>query len=305
MMSWRGLFLCLWLGSACLGVAQERGLRGLPEKKWDELSDRNVKAMGRAALLIRPGDWKHAETENFVYHFFNGALSTPASIEAEFYLRFLLKELGKTADAMRGKAHIFLFDKDEDWAAFRHLGQLDPWTGGVHSEGELFCTRKPGAALSNRTLGHEMTHLAFFRIHQRSLPLWLEEGYAEYVSIRSYASYHRARGFRAAPVSRALSDGSLIPLAELTALTAYPVETDARIVVFYGQSEKLVRFLAKTDKPAMLSMIDKLGKGDGFEGALRSAFGARFMSIADLEKEFRVYATKDFGSSFQNTTDED
>jgi hypothetical protein len=72
-----------------------------------------------------------------------------------------------------------------------------------------------------------------------------------------------------------------------------------RVETFYDQSERLVRFLALTDKANFLVFLDALARHQPFESALLQSFGGKFLTPAALEEKFREYATKDFGTSLQ------
>ncbi|MDP9292416.1 MAG: hypothetical protein M3O82_08650, partial [Verrucomicrobiota bacterium] len=149
------------------------GLNGLTEIPFEKLSDQNLGALGRAALQIRKGDWKHAETTNFVYHFFSSFTATPVSVEAEYYYRTIAKDLGRDTSQWERKSHIFIFEKPEDWRMFQTNARLDPWTGGIHQGGELFLPRDPQFKWKGNTLGHEIAHLVIYRFFGNGVPLWL------------------------------------------------------------------------------------------------------------------------------------
>lgn len=273
-----------------------RGLNGLPEIEFGRLSDQNISLLGRAALAIRPGDWKHAETTNFVYHFFHGFTATQVSIEAEFYYRVIAKELERDTTQWERKGHIYIFEEAADWRTFQTKAQLDPWTGGIHLGGDLFLVREPEYKFKGRVLGHEITHLVVHRFFGSGVPLWLNEGYAEYASIRGYASYQRARGYGAKPSSQSIAPGEFLALGTLTNSLTYP--SDEKVVgTFYKESEKLVRFLSAESKQHFLVLLDAMSKGNKFDTALSKAYGGRFMNTDALEQEFKTYATKDSGAA--------
>ncbi|MGB8169270.1 MAG: hypothetical protein WCF18_17360 [Chthoniobacteraceae bacterium] len=289
------LFLILF-ATATLAQAQQAANGALTEIPFQQLSDRQLRTLGQAALGIRAADWKHAETPNFIYHFFHGFVVAPVSVEAEFYYRVIAQELGKDTTQWERKSHIFVFESAEDWAQFQRNGALDPWTGGVHSRGELFIRRDPQFRFKGNTLGHEVAHLVVDRFFGANVPLWMNEGYAEYVSMRCYAAFQRARNYRARPVSAAVNGERFIPLAELTSAVAYPAEVE-QVHAFYSESERLTRFLSAANKPGFATMFDALSKGSRFDTALSKGFGARFPSLDALEREFKTYATNESGAS--------
>lgn len=263
----------------------------LKEVPFQSLSDRSVTTLGQAALSIRPNEWKHAESPNFVYHFFQGAIAAPVSVEAEFYYRVVSKDLEKDTTQWERKSHIYIFESDADWKAFQQRGSLDPWTGGIHSEGSLFVLRNPEMKFKGYSLGHEVTHLVIHRFYGSGVPVWLNEGYAEYSGIRCYAAFNRARGYMARPVSRSVPDGLYIPVGQLTTMVTYPKD-EAQVAAFYAESNRLVRFLEKTDKRGFGIFLDAMSKGNRFDTALNKGFAARFVNVDALDREFKPYATQ-------------
>ena len=127
------------------------------------------------------------------------------------------------------------------------------------------------------------------RFYGSNIPLWLNEGYAEYISRVAYASFNRARGYQAHPRTDPLAANAFIPLDQLTNALNYPVDVN-EVRAFYTESEKLVRFLNAADKAKFLQLLDRLAKGSLFENALHSAYGAQFPSPHQLEETFRPYA---------------
>jgi hypothetical protein len=270
-----------------------KGLNGLEAVRLESIRDSNVSALGIAALSIRPGDWQHAETANFVYHYFQSFIATPVSVEAEFYYRVIADELERDTKDWQRKCHIFIFEKPEDWKTFQNRAALDPWTGGIHANGELFIQRDPKKRYKGNTLGHEVAHLVLHRFFGPGIPLWLNEGYAEYAASKGYAAYHRARGFLAKPRSAPVPPAAFIPIAQLASATAYPRDVQA-IKIFYIESEKLVRFLAGINSQSFRAFLECMARGNRFDTALQTGYGSRFTGMTALEQEFRTYASKDY-----------
>ena len=285
------VLLLLWMSvsSLCAQDLNSQGLNGLKEIPFASLSSPNVTPLGQAALSIRPTEWKHAETENFVYHYFHSFIATPVSVEAEFYYRVIARDMNKDTSHWERKAHIFIFEQPEDWRTFQTKARLDPWTGGIHAHGELFIQRDPTYKFKGTTLGHETAHLVIDRFYGSNVPLWLNEGYAEYISSVMFASYSRARGYDAHPRSNPLTAASFLPLDRLVNALTYPAEV-AEVHAFYIESEKLVRFLNSADKNKFQLMLDALAKGSLFENALHGAYGMQYPSLHQLEEAFRPYA---------------
>ena len=169
------------------------GPNSLAEIPFEQLSQRDPNPLGEKALAIHPGEWKHAETEHFIYHFVHTYVATPISVEAEFHYRVIAKELEREQPPGEIKSHIYIFERPEEWQQFQAFGKLEPWTGGIHSLGSLFIQRNPAYRFSNNSLGHEIVHLVVHRFYPEGLPCWLDEGLAQYISKAAHASYQRAR----------------------------------------------------------------------------------------------------------------
>ena len=277
------------------------GLNALPEVEFSQLSQRDPNPLGEKALAIHPEQWKHGETEHFIYHFVHGYVATPVSIEAEFHYRVIAKELEREQPPGDTKSHIYIFERPEEWQQFQAFGKLEPWSGGIHSAGSLFVQRNPAYKFSNNLLGHEIVHLVLHRFYTGGIPCWLDEGLAQYISKAAHASYNRARGFVAKPHSEAVGEEEFIPLVTLVAMTHPPSD---RVETFYDESERLVRFLAATDKPSFLALLDALARHQPFETVFPRLYAGKFASIPALEEKFREYVAKDFGTTLQQASAE-
>jgi hypothetical protein len=277
------------------------GLNALPEVELSQLSQQDPNPLGEKALAIHSDQWKHAETEHFIYHFVHSYVVTPVSVEAEFHYRVVAKELEREQPAGDIKSHIYIFERPEEWHEFQTHGELEPWTGGIQSAGSLFILRNPLYKFSGNVLGHEIAHLVLHRFYADGIPCWLNEGFAQYVSKGARASYQRARGYIAKPHSQAIAVEQLIPLTKLMAMTHPPSDN---VEIFYDESERLVRFLAFTSKPSFLALLDALGRHHPFEASILRIYAGDFASLTQLEEKFREYAAKDFGTTLQQSGEE-
>ena len=94
----------------------------VPEIPFERLSDRALTGLGQKALQVRAGEWKHAETEHFIYHFFDRPMASVVSVEAEFSYRVIATELGRDTSDLR----LTFNDRPEgDAEAFRQFGAQD------------------------------------------------------------------------------------------------------------------------------------------------------------------------------------
>jgi hypothetical protein len=276
-------------GSVFSQLDQLAGLGGLQELDFSALSQQDENPLGRIALELHPDDWKHAEGEHFIYHYVRSFVASRAAVEAEFNFRVVTRELEKTDLVTERKSHLYIFDRPEDWHEFQKAGILEGWTGGIHSASSLFLLRDPSYKFSNNTLGHEIAHLVLYRLYGAHIPCWLNEGFAEYVSRTSLASYQRARGYIMRPYSQSFAPGTMIPLQPLMQLTRPPTQL---VETFYNESERLVRFLISSDKARFLTLLDDLARGDSFENAFPRIYAGVFANRNDFEEKFGEYASR-------------
>lgn len=285
---------------ASTSLSQLNESTSLAEVDFAHLIEHYPNPLGERALAINPGQWKHAESEHFIYHYALSYVATPVAIEAEFHYRVVATELGHEQPATETKSHIYIFESPEDWQQFQSAGLLEKWTGGIQSLGSLFVQRNPKYKWTDNSLGHEVVHLVVHRFFPEGVPCWFNEGLAQYISKGAHASYQRARGFIARPQSEAVAPAEMIPLAQLTVMTLPP---NGRVTIFYDESERLVRFLAASDKASFLSLLDSLGRHQPLETALGRCYAGKFPTLEVLERDFREYATKDYGTTMQQASD--
>jgi hypothetical protein len=103
----------------------------------------------------------------------------------------------------------------------------------------------------------------------------------------------------AAKPSDAIPKEDLIPLNALITITRRPAKG---VVTFYNESERLVRFLAATDKPSFLALLDAVAGHQPLKTILPRLYAGRFANVSILEEQFRDYASKE--ASLQQATND-
>jgi len=69
---------------ATSAVAQINESSSLPEIEFSQLSQRDPNPLGEKALAIHPEQWKHAETDHFIYHFVHSYVANPCQWKRSF-----------------------------------------------------------------------------------------------------------------------------------------------------------------------------------------------------------------------------
>ena len=140
-------------------------------------------------------------------------------------------------------------------------------------------------------------HLVIDRFFGSNVPIWLNEGYAEYISRVAYASYYRARGYDSHPRTAELAAADYLPLAQLTNLLTYPGDIRQVAAFLRRVGEARPGFLNMVDKAKFQEVLQGVATGRMFESALAGAYGTRLPSLHALEEEFRPYATQPAATS--------
>jgi len=215
-------------------------------------------------------EWQTRESDRLRAHWYEGNAAFGARI-----LDVGEKGVAKAEDylgvELPGKVDVFVY---ADEAAFRDaVGQGRPEnTAGVPvpSIATLFALIPPeqvGSSFVADVIPHELVHLV---IHAGlgtgvDMPLWLDEGFAVYLSV-GYSGRYRPL------VDQAVADGTLVPLDGLSG--DFPTDAAGdRSIAAYGESVSAVDFMARTyGQPKIAAMMAVL-KTRGIEPAFREAFG--------------------------------
>jgi hypothetical protein len=148
------------------------------------------------------------------------------------------------------------------------------------TEGQAFDAESVVLVLAGRsdigTATHEMTHILTARAANSSgaIPLWLNEGLAEYGNLDKTVSYERF-------LEWGVGTDRIIPLKRLRSFPGDPNLT----LVAYGQSRSVVLYMIDDYGVGKMGLLlATLGTGIGIDAALFEVYG---FGIADLENLWR------------------
>jgi hypothetical protein len=266
-------------------VASTPPPRNVPliQRSWQQLSNQTVSVPGSSVLQLKPEQWRHAETENFVLHFRRVTDANAVAREIEFDLWFVAKELGATKEQYARKSHVYIFKDEREWQKFLADIAAPPWAQSLARGDELFLNVRGAGGFDEETVAHEATHAVVSRIYAgRRWPLWLSEGFAEYMGRASVAARHHQHVRR---TQRALQRAEL-SFAELTATAIYPKDPQG-VAQLYETSEKFVRYLLNNyPKQLFPQFVDRVLAGEPAAAALAAVYGQEFNDMAAFERKF-------------------
>lgn len=269
------------------GQAQElpppREVR-LVEKKFEELSNRDIDPMGKQALAIAPEKWKHAETDNFIIHYRRVTEAQRAVREIEFDLWFVAKTLGASKEQYAKKSHVYIFQDEKEWIKFLSETDCPDWFASfAHGDTLFLHVGGAGEGFDSHLLAHETTHAVVARLYPASQwPHWLGEGFAEYMGSASVAARKRQT---LSSLQNRLHVATL-SFEELTSLTSYPTERE-KVSQLYQSSEKVIRFLmTEFPKDRIARFIEAILAGKTFEAAVIEVYGDK---VKDFDAFRKLY----------------
>jgi len=263
-------------------------------KKFEQLSDQTVSEDGRKALDLNPTKWRHAETDNFVLHFRRVTEAQKVVREVEYDLWYVATALGATRDRYSKKSHIYIFEDEVEWKKFLDVSDTPmKWSASFARGDELFLNIRGsgnsgfGASFDSHTLAHETTHAVVARLYPRQRwPLWLNEGFAEYMGGASVAA---RKGQTPRGYERNLRRAEM-PVEKLVTLNAYPSD-DLERIQLYQSSEKFIRFLmTELPKDRILKFIDAIVAGSPVQSAFVTVYGDKIKDWDSFEKRYEHFS---------------
>lgn len=262
----------------------------LVEKRFAQLSNTELSPFGKIALGIDPAKWKHAETENFIIHYRRVTEAQKVVREIEYDLWFVARTLGATRDRYARRSHVFVFEDEEEWKAFLGQTQAPTWAGSFARGDELFLNirrTEAGGRFDSVTLAHETTHAVVARIYPgRPWPVWLNEGFAEYMGGASVA----ARKSQSVKRHQQTLQFAEMSLDQLMALTAYP-PNELLVAQLYQSSEKLVRFLFNELPPERFPrFVESILAGKNLSAALLEVYGDRIRDYDTFKRRYERFS---------------
>jgi len=273
--------------------ASPPGVYHLKLAPLEELSERTVSRQGDMALSTKSITWQHSESDHFIFHTEAGFAVTQLVGVAEWSYAEIKKDMGITQDSFERKCQVYVFLNQPAWQHFVGEGRMESWTGGWCTGRELFFWSRPNFKFQGTTLPHEMTHLVLHRFVAGDIPLWLNEGLAEFEGFRLYRTYLKERNYTLQNVRDRLNRDQYIPLDTLTSAVDYPRTTD-EVTAFYTESERLISFLyyQHGGREPLMKFLKLQSEGARFDSAWRDVYGTKSSDPRLFENKFIVSVTK-------------
>jgi hypothetical protein len=248
--------------------------------------------------------WKHAESDHFVVHYTDLASVKPVIdyIENAYCVVVQLLQVEEARGA--AKSHVFVFPDSPSWLAWLGKHNLPPQVAGYAYKAELLFGAGQDKDDYIKTICHEATHAIVARYYPgRRLPLWLNEGLADYSASRAIALKRNQKlqkflgagtidrdlrpvfarkGYEDAPKASAPASGPKMVRAFDPAGQLAEIE---KLRTFYRTSERCVMALNEhVDSANFPKFVNLLAAGNPTDLALRTAYGNACASPEALAK---------------------
>ena len=232
--------------------------------------------------------WQHLQTAHFVLHHDQKMFAAKVARLGEQFYAAISADLPNLADRVSlARSHVFVFRDPRDWQRIvAGTPGMESWTASF-VRGQVMYLQETGTAVADKmeTLAHEMTHLVFNRFLPVRLPLWLNEGLAEYYG---EFAYRAAKGMGQSKGNAFRPLRQWTPFAELLAATAYPADPED-VSRFYATSKYLVGYLLlRQPREKWNSFFDRVLAGESALPALLGTYG--WADVAAAEKAFSQFA---------------
>jgi len=248
-----------------------------------------------AVGLPEPDDWIQLETENFTL-FSNAPEEHTREVgrDLEVFRAVLARYLEGAKVESPLPTYVYIFRDDRALQPYKHQvngapAEVSGFFAG-HPHGNYVAVNGDPSQEPQRIVYHEYLHY-FARLNLPDLPLWLNEGLAEYYSTFAIVGDEARVGLPVESHVHWLRREPLLPFEELLA-----VETSSRAYnegerrgAFYASAWALVHYLLSDSEryQQLMDFLDRLEAQGELATAFEQAFGAPF---ATLEREVARYA---------------
>ena len=244
------------------------------------------------AEIIKRSPWKHAETDHFIVHFLGEAEARLTVQYIEGVYTVLTQLMNLDPQRAQAKSHVFVFPEAE-WQSYLKSHGHPAQLAGFAYKTELLLgasASQTDRADSIKVLCHETTHALVARWYPaRKPPLWMNEGLAEYIAIRTM----RTKGVAFAGKTRDEAQTRMLgkpdanmDIERLFTRVRYGNGTSPdRLAAFYSNSQKCVQVLfEKLPVEGFAKFFNTLSAGNQPEVALAAAFGKQCDSVAAFKR---------------------
>ncbi len=228
---------------------------------------------------------------HFIIYHDNEELADKFSWRLEYYYNRILRHFGVVNFRPwegKDKCLVYLFKTKNDYV--KSSGCQEWSRACAHPYPPFSLSTYEGTVTTQKllegTLPHELTHLLFHKLMgKQKIPLWLNEGLAQYEEKDTKKRFERKKF-----IKKALREGEYIKLEQLFEMRNYP-EDERENWLFYCQSESIVTYLKEEYLPSFFTkFLIYTKKGKSADDILKHVYQKEFpQGTEDLERKWKKY----------------
>ena len=240
--------------------------------------------------LILASDFGKLERGHFIVYHNNRDLANKLSWKAEYHYKRIVHHLGLKEFRPwedENKCPIYLYKTKSGY--LKATGAPEWSMGSAQYQPFRFSSYEEAPDLFVDTLPHEMTHmLLYLFMDKKSIPIWLDEGMAQFEEEEQSSNYHRKRLMK-----WHIKEGTYIGLNELINMQRIPED---KVGLFYAEAASVVDHLITDNIRANFGrFLTYLKKDYTVEDALKKSYQWKYRNgISDLEKRWLDFVKKKY-----------
>ena len=247
-----------------------------------------------SAKLAHPDTFEKLERGHFVVYHNDRSFANKLSWKAEYHYKRIINHFGvKKFRPWEGKdkCPIYLYNTKDQY--LKATGAPE-WSAGLAQYGNFrFSSYKNAPNLLVDTLPHEMTHMLFYLfMEKKPIPLWLNEGMAQFEEEDRSAIYRRKKS-----IKQHVRKGTYLKLSELFKMSYLSKNmADEEVALFYDEAASLIDHLITDNiRTNYGRFLSALKKGETIEAALKKSYQWKYKNgTSDLEKRWLEFARKKY-----------
>jgi hypothetical protein len=230
--------------------------------------------------------WQEVKSSHFVVYFLKDQnFAKNVSNNAERYYKTIADDLGYSRRSnfwqWDNRVKIYIY---EDRGSFIKLGNYPGWSEGIADYRlKAIFTYSGSGNFTASILPHEIAHLIFrdfVGLENRAIPMWLDEGVAQWEEPEKRSQIKRA-------IKSVYAGNDAMPLDQFTAFDITRVKDETLVRNYYIQAMSLVDFMVgEYGSDRFVIFCRNLRDGKTLEDALRFSYPTSMRNIDDLEDKW-------------------
>jgi hypothetical protein len=216
---------------------------------------------------------------------FHGADQRDQAWQTVKYLDEAYNDLGSRFSSFPEKKFtVIIFTTDEFWEAWNAPGWLGGFFDSRDGRVRLRIDSPPGGDDEmRRRIRHEFTHAFVNRLYSKELPVWFQEGIAQFYAYAETDNSWKDR--RLEQLSREMKNAPLMDMAKLERTIKTKDSHPGLVYLAYLESEGLILSVAKARGDSWIqSVMERVRNGSSFESAFNEVIG---LSAAEMLDKYR------------------